>query len=672
MADQFSDLNEQQFEAVTLDPDTAAIVVAAPGSGKTRVITDRLVYLIQCAGVDPRGIAVTTFTRKAADEMRMRAAAKLGEKINRVRLGTIHSLCLGILREEGIVKTQEILKTWEAKRVLSDTIQRFPATEVGYKYPLTWISKAKAGCVYPDQGPEWFYATLVNLTGDESTSLQVGEMLSACYFEYEKYKESNSKIDFSDMLMMVEALLVQSDDFRHKWQNAITHVMVDEAQDTGSQSYRILRMLAEPDSRMFVVGDPDQELYRWAGASPDENIYGFRNFYPQGRIILLETNYRSTRTIVDATNKVIQANYEFSDLIDSPVGPGSPGPRKGEFRKVVRPSETAPEGMPISYKEYEDSLDEALGLSDSIQTQINNEGRNPGDFFVIYRTNAQSRQIEEALMRRKIPFVVQGGEDFFDRKAVKDILSYIQVAHDPTNDEAFERVINIASASYQYATRRIGKKLMEEIRRETNGKMSLHEAFMCLSLSAFYSKARADYLNLTADIAGCATPAEAVNWTRKACYEAYLIREEGIDEADAIEQGTFEILDELTEFAKNFDSIQAMFDYIAWIRSIRQRQSKDVAHAVVLTTIHKVKGLERPVVYGVGLIEGLLPHALCLGSGGMSEGLPLDTDTGIEDERCAMYVLVSRAKEELHLSSVHMYREQEASPSRFLYEIGVI
>lgn len=657
-------LNDQQQAAVQAPLDQPVMVVASPGSGKTRVLTNRVAYLV-AQGAVPASIVVTTFTKRAAEEMKERLYQLIGEATEALRIGTIHSVCLRILREEKLSKP--LISLYDQKKIVATELNYQNLDwDVGWRYPFGWLQKAKTALIEPGQATSWFEHRLLNCGSNQWQAADLARKLQRVYQVYEREKGYLGQMDFSDMLTWVAKRLRDQPEFLRRWQSRIQFVLVDECQDTSHLSYELLRTLSEPESRFFTVGDPDQQLFRWNGADPDHNIFGFQERFPAGEILPLEINYRSTCRIVQAAQAVIQQNYEGVSQ------------ERLRFKKEMRPAPDAPEGAEIKVLSFADSEEEAAGVVELVAAQLEAQ-RKPQDYFLVYRVNSQSRALEDALIRAGIPYVVQGSLGFYDRKSIKDLLAYLALVADEKNDEAFQRVCNLASAKFFRPTRGFGARWIQEVTSLAQGhRESLWESMLRLQVGAkrFQREGIQDLVDLVLGVRkDCqGSPTVGVGLLRERCYDKYLLRTEGLDEELARDEGVFDDLEELVVAAANFETIGEFLAYVEEVREMQASQSKDQMKAVVLSTIHRVKGLERPVVIGVGLSEGILPHKYALQAGGVDvdSGLPIENLSGLADERCAAFVLVSRAQEELYLSYLLTYRNKDVAPSRFLTEMGLL
>jgi DNA helicase-2/ATP-dependent DNA helicase PcrA len=951
-----------------------------------------------------------TFTRKAADELKERLVA-LDQRAEEANVNTIHGICLGILREEGL--DWDVLEAYEQKKMLGEVLKALD-WDVGWRYPLRWIDLARARMFSPQQSFGFFHQELAELTGEQDAA-PFADKLQQCFVMYEQQKALVKKIDFMDMLFRVMVLLEVSVTLE-RWQERVSHVLIDEHQDTDGLQFKILSLLAAPEDRLFAVADPDQSLYRWRSATPEINVYGFLEKYPHGQVLRMETNYRSTRTIVKIANCVLEGTpvatpsgyvpieaigiddivlaaqgrstvgsfkvlatrrvdgwrntvsvyiegieapvqltsehrvfvtakklcgktldtdglswvylmrkdesyrigvttspsrrlskeqgdalwllqgydssseaglqeailasrygipqvifrsdarakrmsqvhidklfatldtgaaaqrlaFDFGFDLDEPllvddrkrvigkiceIEPGyqgwryprhqivlhttsaqirrtaealgfrwnktTPGnyraqkygddwpslramgqrlanvlgyafqetgcwvklPYRGTqpehaltitaagnlvpgldvavlhgdeivlgrilrvdhkrvqcvaydleidqvhnfiaggmvvhncaiernyedesrraFHKTLVPRPNAPDGTQPIVHGFSSPEDEARWVGQCI-SELLSDGFRPGDVFVLYRTNAQSRPIEDEMIKQGIPYVIAGGDGFYSRAVVKDVLAYMSLVEKLDDNEAFRRVANIASAAHKTHYRGFGAAFFSECERANPS--SLYQGMQVIrSWQPAFKQRGIDDLETLLDqirVRGFGNPAQTILAIRELCYDSYLRRKEGItpdEEIDAEESG-FGDLDELVEAATRFRSIQSMLGYVRMVQRMQRERQRGDGNAVVLSTVHKAKGLEKPVVFGVGIADGLLPHAKALGYRAPDE-LPFVNLSDLRDERCGMFVLVSRAKERLYLSWPETYRGRALEPSRFLAEIGVV
>jgi len=627
--------------------------LAGPGAGKTLVLIHRTAKLIE-RGVDPRGMLLTTFTRKAADEIRRR----LGELIepgvaDRVFINTIHALCLHLLYKRG--EEREVVTTAQSKRVIKTVLgYEHLDWDTGWKSVFGYVNEARiAGCRPPDEARDFYQAIF------KSQSMWLVRRMTDVFAFYGQTKPG---IDFVDMIMLVWHRLREDGMFAIGNQQRFTHILIDELQDTSRRAFEILRELARPQDKVFGVGDPDQELYRWNGADPYHNVFGFPDVYANTKVIKLEVNYRSTEKIIEASNNLIRHNYDEGD----------------ELLKVLEPAPDAETGQEISCVAHDDTKEEGRWVAGEIQ-MLMAEHWEPGQVFVMMRTNAQSRAIEDALVRVKIPYVIAGKVGFYGRKHIKDVLAYLALVLDDHDDEAFKRVANIASREHHTHFRGFGKAFFRECGMAGDslwhGMMNLAQEFdrsgPSMEVTRFKRRGIDDFIGLVVDLAVTVkSPALIIRAVRELCYEPWYLRSEGLSSADEAEGSILNDLDELQYAAIEFDTVRDLLDHARELQEIQEKEESE-AEAVVLTTIHKAKGLERDIVFVIGFSNELLPHHYSLGRGDepLSAGLPVRRVTGVKDERCAAFVAISRAKQICYLSSLRSYRGKALEPSMFLGEI---
>jgi len=644
-------LSPQQLKAVEAPTDRPIMLLAGAGSGKTATLIQRIAYLVEEKRFKPDRIQAMTFTKKGAEEMKERLA-KLSPKLAKVPVGTIHSVCLGILRACGF--DGEILTHGETKAILEK-----PAKEahlkVGWKVLLFWNQYLQMNY------ESWevrhiFTSQFLERSMGYFLGNNTAKLLIKVLQEYEQSKQMLNKIDFTDMLVQVDRyILAEGKDYE---QFKRDYILVDEQQDTNPISWNIARKLARSGG-LFVVGDPDQKIFGFNGADDKDNIFGFRTYFPEGRIIKLQRNYRSTEVVVSVADKIIAANYTEAN--------------EG-YRKQMKWRKRNAGGEPVVLREYANEDVEAQAIVEECKSLFS-DGMVPADIFVIYRTNAQSRALEDAFVEANIPYVVKNSNSFYNRKKVKDIIAYIHLALDTSNDDAFERVYNIASSSYPTHYRGLGKAYLSRVR--DNGSF-YYEGMqnLMLGLNPYDRIYRAckDLEDMVGQIKWVINAAEQkdengernlasiVKLIRHICYDDYIRRDEGDVEEDG--DVAFRDLEQLEVAIAQFDSLQ---EFLKHVKKMQKAHEAKEEEAVVFTTIHRVKGLERNVVFGVGLCDGILPHARAIGVSG-GKDIPSPYVSTVEDERCMMFVLVTRAKQKLYLSHLQSYAGKPAIPSRFLYE----
>ena len=701
-------LNDQQLAAVNAPLDRPVMVVAGPGSGKTRVLVERVAHILR-EGAEPSRVVLTTFTTDAAFEMKSRIGELVGIKKSAFLIaGTIHALCLRILREEGY-PTHEVLKSSLQKWYINDaTGPRGANLDVGWRVVLDFISWMKRLNISPGEAPAAIQS--LGLMPPQSRARgDVSKFISA-NAEYEAPKRKEVKIDFEDMLYLVRRMFDERPQVLSKWQGRVDYLHVDEAQDTSTTSMEVLYALSAPENRIFICGDPDQALYRWNGADPFANIFGFKQRFPDGVVRLLETNYRSTVSVVAAANLLIGGNYPGP--VDGSMQEAA-ATERSQYRKVLKVRPSAPRGEGVKVSSHLTGKEEAEGIRQEIEALVDRSSREGAvlgsyrDIFVISRTNAQLRNVESELAASSIPFVVRGALGFFERAEIKDVLGMVGLALNRHDDEAFERSANIASTDFQpYGSPKhshgFGKRFMEELRgaaaTRSQPPCSLWDAMSLVKLNqpTMQRKGVEDLETLMADIrkrslltieecerhgegcverggASCMSAVLAVNAARELAYDQHLIHEDGIDMNAAMNEGTFDNLAELSRAASNFKTLAGFLAYVESVQvAERQRRDEENPDAVSLMTVHKSKGLESDTVFVIGMSEGLLPHHRSITVAADSPAPISFVTPSAEDERCVAFVAVSRAKNRLYLSFPLTLGGKELQPSRFLREMGLL
>ena len=647
---QFLDaLNPEQREAV-LHIRGPLLILAGAGSGKTRVITSRIAYLVGDGHAEPHEVLAVTFTNKAAEEMRARVEALLGSECSGMWMSTFHSLCARLLRREapaiGLSRDFVIYDSSDqltvVKRALKDL--HIDDTFVQPRVALARISHAKNRMEGPDA-----IAANAGWNGKD-------EQIAKVYAFYLKALQDSGALDFDDLLLKTVDLFEQSERVRAKYAEQFRFVMVDEYQDTNRPQYLLIRRLAEVHRNLCVVGDPDQSIYKWRGADL-RNILDFENDFPEATIVKLERNYRSTQIILDAATAVITQNRNRKDK------------RLWTDRKG---------GDRIVYFRGGDELEEADFITRTARTALADDV--DATVAVLYRTNAQSRTIEDALMREGISYKIVGGVRFYERKEIKDALAYMRLVINPHDDVSLRRVINVPA-------RGIGKGVMdavEKVEPATDDNMPLLAAGLQPALSANSLWAR-----LVRGLEDRAFPARAaasltvfrdliVNLTAMARQEpvsfaigkmldqsGYLqdLREERSEDAES----RIENLAELVSAAREYESREAeptlggFVDRLSLLSDADEEAGSRDAR-IWMMTLHSAKGLEFPVVILAGLEEGLFPHSRS------SE----DAEE-LEEERRLCYVGMTRARSRLVLTGAarrRIFGEYQASkPSRFIEEV---
>lgn len=592
------------------------LVFAGAGSGKTRVITARIARLLK-EKARPDGILAVTFTNKAAREMRERVEKMVGETASHLWMGTFHSICARILRIDGqaigLDRSFVIYDDTDQLGLIREILKKKNLDEktVQPRAVLNEISHAKERLVSPEQ-----YA--------ESATGFVEKIAADIYKTYNELLAKARALDFDDILFWTVRLLEQREDVREKYQQRFHHILVDEYQDVNYAQYRLIQILADRHRNLMVVGDDDQSIYAWRGADVTL-ILRFGSDYPDAKVIKLEQNYRSTGTILKAANEVIKRNRSRADKrlwTDKADGPA------------------------ITLAQAGTEHDEAMMVADAILRDTRTGRRNYRDFAVLYRTNTQSRVVEEAFLTTRIPHLLIGGQRFYERKEVKDMVAYLRLTLNSADDTAFRRVINEPA-------RGVGATTLAAIEEyAASSSVSLYEAARSADLlGSLQRRAASGLQEFTLAIENARDVAhrgEVVPILRNLMSNSgYLdaLRMEGSEEA----QGRLENLQELVNVAAEFDrsndegTDSALGTFLESVALVADAdQLVDSGNAVTLMTLHTAKGLEFPVVYLIGLEEGVFPHSRSLGS-----------DHEIEEERRLAYVGMTRAMEELHLFHAH-------------------
>lgn len=628
----YNDLNPQQQQAV-MTGTGPILVLAGPGSGKTRVLTRRIAHLIGYAGVSPFHLLAVTFTNKAAREMENRVIDLLGESPNGLTLGTFHSICARLLRREAdnlpFKSNFVIFDEDDQMSLVRQALRDLNLDEKKYRPASIHnaISTAKNELILPDELPIQSYKD---------------EIVRRVYRRYQELILASNALDFDDLLLWTVFLFEENSPVRDRYARRYEHVLVDEFQDTNLAQYRLLKHLTSFHSNIFVVGDADQSIYRWRGADY-RNVLRFEKDFPDAQIILLEQNYRSTQSILDVATVVIDRNPQRirKQLFTN----------RGQGQKATL------------YEAYDDRL-EAAYVVETILSSIARGQARPGDFAVMYRTNAQSRLLEEAFLGAGLPYKLVGAQRFYGRREIKDLVSYLRLVHNPSDEVSLSRVINTPS-------RGIGDKSFMALRTQAQkAGMSTGEFLLNLRLDAdtngvdFLSgRARASTLHFSNLLR---------HWTENKSNSASLILlDQIIDDTEYhnyIDDGTEEgherwdnIL-ELRRLAAEFPEpgLEAFLERVALVSD--QDTLAENPNSPTLLTLHAAKGLEFTNVFITGLIDGVLPHSRSF-----------DDPEAMLEERRLFYVGITRAKDLLYLvhpqnRSAYGYQEP-VEPSRYLWDI---
>lgn len=632
LEDLLTGLNPEQQRAVETT-EGPLLILAGAGSGKTKTLTHRIAYLIASKRATPFNILAVTFTNKAAGEMRERVAKLLGHDPNNRSfmpyMGTFHSICVRLLRQDGehigiprnfviFDESDRLNAVKQASKQLMIDDKSFPARSIA-----GMISGAKNELVSPAE-----YAGI----GSGPLHRAVAQVFPV----YQKLLKDAGALDFDDLIGRAVHLLHTNSEIREKWRRQFTYVMIDEYQDTNAAQYKLVKLLVNEQKNIAVVGDDWQSIYSWRGAD-FRNILNFEKDYPNVCIIKLEQNYRSTKSILDAAHAIISKNQQRSDK---------------------RLWTEAGDGRPVQIHQVASERAEGETIVRRIQNAVQTGLRQYRDFAVLYRTNAQSRSIEEAFVRYGIPYRVVGGVRFYDRKEIKDIMAYLRLIYQPEDRISFERVVNVPA-------RGIGTKSLEKFyawqrANSLNLKAALESVAMHPDITG---KARNSLAELGELLSSLRTVMEEAplpglldSLIRRIDYMAYL------DDGSLQGESRQENVRELLSVAQEYQDL-GLDGFLEEVSLVTDMDTKDAGgNAVTLMTLHAAKGLEFPTVFMTGMEETLFPHSRALYD-------PAE----MEEERRLCYVGMTRAKEELHMlyaiSRMLYGGMQHNPPSRFLSEI---
>lgn len=628
-------LNPEQQKAVKAT-DGPLLIMAGAGSGKTRVLTHRIAYLIVEKRVNPYNILAITFTNKAAREMKERIAKMMGGAAEEIWISTFHSMCVRILRRDidriGFNRNFTILDSSDQQSVIKGILKEknIDPKKFDPRAILGSISSAKNELIDPEE-----YA--------KTSGGYFEQVVSDVYEEYQKRLRKNQALDFDDLIMKTIQLFQRVPEVLEYYQRKFQYIHVDEYQDTNKAQYLLVKLLANRFKNLCVVGDSDQSIYRWRGADI-ANILSFEKDYPNATVILLEQNYRSTKRILLAANKVIEKNFN---------------------RKAKNLWTENPEGNKIVYYRADSEQGEAQFVTGRIKELTRDGKYKLSDIAILYRTNAQSRVMEEVLLKSNIGYAIVGGTKFYDRKEIKDMLAYLRLISNPDDDISLQRVINVPK-------RGIGSSSLDKI----NDFAAMHDLSIfqaldsvdLIGLSPKITKAAAEFRDL---IKNYTNMQEFLSVTElveevldKTGYSEMLKAEKSIEA-----QSRLENLEELLSVTKNFEetnddkTLVAFLTDLALVADIDSMDDDgEKADSVVLMTLHSAKGLEFPIVFLIGMEEGVFPHSRSL----MEE-------VEMEEERRLAYVGITRAEQNLFLTNAQMrtlFGRTNMNPaSRFISEI---
>ncbi|HFH9837777.1 TPA: DNA helicase PcrA [Streptococcus suis] len=630
-------MNDRQAEAVQTT-EGPLLIMAGAGSGKTRVLTHRIAYLIDEKMVNPWNILAITFTNKAAREMKERAYA-LNPATQDSLIATFHSMCVRILRRDadriGYNRNFTIVDPGEQRTLMKRILKQLDLD------PKKWSERT-------------ILATISNakndLIDDVAYEAQAGDLytqiVAKCYKAYQKELRQSEAVDFDDLIMLTLRLFDQNPEVLTYYQQKYQYIHVDEYQDTNHAQYQLVKLLASRFKNICVVGDADQSIYGWRGADM-QNILDFEKDYPESKVVLLEENYRSTKTVLQAANEVIENN------------------RNRRPKKLWTQNA---EGEKITYYKASDENDEAIYVASQIGELVRS-GKTYKDFAVLYRTNAQSRTIEEALLKSNIPYTMVGGTKFYSRKEIRDVISYLNLIANPSDNISFERVVNEPK-------RGVGPGTVEKIRDfATMQDMSLLEACQNIMLSGIRGKVAQAVLDFSTMLYNLRDRLDSLTVTELV---EEVLNQSGYLNALTI-QGTIEAnarIENIQEFlsvTKNFDEkgseeeetgLETLSRFLNDLALIADTDDDSrEASEVTLMTLHAAKGLEFPVVFLIGMEENVFPLSRAS-----------EEEAELEEERRLAYVGITRAEQILYLTNANSRllfgRTNYNQPSRFIREIS--
>ena len=634
-------LNPAQREAVeTIEG--PLLIIAGPGSGKTRVITHRVAYLVRVCRVTPYRMLAVTFSNKAAREMKDRLERLVGTRADQLSVGTFHAFCAGLLRREGShVGLDSSFSIYDDEDQMSLLKQAMEQAELD---PKSFPPRAVHGVISRAKSV-MMDANALRLNRQSYFE----EQAAKAYERYEELLTRNNAVDFDDLLLKVVYLFRNHPDVLRKYQRRYLHVLIDEFQDTNVTQYSLAKLLAEEYKNICVVGDADQSIYSWRHADI-RNILSFQKDYPEAKTVTLEENYRSTGTILQAAKRLISANT---------------------MRLAKELWTSKADGHPVVVHETYDEDDEAQFVLRELERLVREEGIKSGDCAVMYRVNSQSRALEEACLRYGIKYRLVGGVRFYKRREVKDVIAYLRLINNPDDDVSLARVVNVP-------LRGIGQRSLEELTRWARSQeVSLLPAMerivdgaceaeaMARSLGPRVARPVGGFLELLKGLREDSRRLDVVELIdavlARTAYRDYLF--ERVERPEERWENILELRNAAQEFRSMGppDGLTYLMERLALVADVDNYDNSP--DALTLITLHQAKGLEFPVVFMVGMEEGLLPHSRSL-----------DDPQELEEERRLCYVGMTRSKERLYLTRAFRRGFVGGSggprgPSRFLYEI---
>lgn len=633
----YDKLNEQQKEGV-FTTEGAVLILAGAGSGKTGVLTHRIAHLIDDLGVNSYNILAITFTNKAAKEMKERVDRLVGMGADSAWIMTFHAACVRILRRYicriGYDNNFTIYDTDDQKSVIKDILKRKNLDPKQYKDRtiLSVISNAKDNLISPDD--------MYQSSGGNYNTMKTAEI----YREYQEQLKKNNAVDFDDIIGLTVKLFNEDKEVLKYYQERFRYIMVDEYQDTNRAQFNLIRLLAGGHGNLCVVGDDDQSIYKFRGADIN-NILDFEKYFNDAKIIKLEQNYRSTQKILDVANEVIKNNAG---------------------RKDKRLWTSVKDGTKVIFNVYENGYEEARGIAEDIAHRHLHDRKDYSDFAILYRTNAQSRSLEEKLIEKNIPYRIYGGINFYARREIKDILAYLKTIDNARDDLAVKRILNVPK-------RGIGATSVAKVddyayENDITFYVALRQAKEVPGLQRAVSKVEGfvtqiEILKSKSQYIGVGKLIEEIIET--VGYSDYIDAESESDEqATERRQNIDELISKAVQYEETVDepSLSGFLEEVALVADIDNLDENN--DMVSLMTIHSAKGLEFPIVYLAGMEDGLFPSYMSISTGDESD---------IEEERRLCYVGITRAKETLIMSAARMRtvrgETQMNRTSRFVREI---
>jgi DNA helicase-2/ATP-dependent DNA helicase PcrA len=624
-------LNAAQADAVQT-AHGPLLILAGAGSGKTKTLTHRIAYLIAHENIWPNQILAVTFTNKAAKEMRERLGILLGQDSSNRGfmpwMGTFHGICVRMLRLEGesigIARNFVIYDEDDRRGLIKQAMKQLLISdkEIKAQSISSAVSTAKNEMLNPDEY-------------QASAQYPYQKNIAKVYARYEELRKTAGALDFDDLLLEVVRLFRERPEVRAKWQATFKHILIDEYQDTNAAQYAIVKSLVNDDRNICVVGDDWQSIYSWRGAD-FTNILNFERDFKGAKVIKLEQNYRSTGNILDAASNVITKNVQRTDKkLWTAEGPGAPVQVHGVY----------------------DEAAEAQLVAERIATHVSMGARQFGDFAVLYRTNAQSYTLERAFLRMRVPYQIVGGVRFYDRKEIKDIIAYLRLVYQPNDRMSFSRIVNVP-------TRGVGETSLERFLtwQASSGLDILSALINVEQTSTVTSRAKqalvslGEKLRIVQVMMDTASPNEVIEKLLQVTgYRDYIA--DGTPQAEEREDNIGALLSDAQTFA-------SLPDFLEEVALMSSADTESRGQKVTLMTLHAAKGLEFPVVFIVGMEEGIIPHSRVYEAG------PAE----LEEERRLAYVGMTRAREELHLtyaqSRLQFGQRGYNAMSRFISDMG--